>query len=258
MRLVCLCNNWLGWQVLQWLQEKGEEIVGLVMHPPERSRYRTEICSTVSRSECLVVDGRQLIQPEVLERLKELHADMAISVLFGYILRVDFLRLYPLGCINLHLALLPYNRGAYPNVWSIVEGTPAGATIHYIDQGVDTGDIIAQIEVPVEITDTGGSLYRRVEAAGLKLFTQTWPTLKNGSAPRAEQKHSRASSHRIRDVERIDEIDLEKSYRGRDLINLLRARTFPPHPGAYFRQDGKKIYLRLQLSEEPDGNGEGD
>jgi hypothetical protein len=52
-------------------------------------------------------------------------------------------------------------------------------------------------------------------------------------------------------VSRIDEIDLERMYRAEDLINILRARTFPPYGGAYFRHNGKKIYLNLELSEEP-------
>ena len=257
MRLLCLCNNWLGWQVLQWLRERGDEVAGLVVHPAERSRYGAEIRSVVAGTNCLVLDGSRLADPRVLEQVKDLHAEMAVSVLFAYLLRADFLRLFPLGCVNLHPALLPYNRGTYPNVWSIVEGTPAGVTVHYIDEGVDTGDIVAQKEVPVEITDTGSSLYRKLELAGLELFQQIWPLLRQGVAPRRRQDETRATSHRFRDVDRIDEIDLEKTYRAKDLIDVLRARTFPPYPGSYFRHNGKRVFLRLELVEEPDENGKG-
>lgn len=252
MRLVCLCNNWLGWQVVLWLREQGDEIAGLVVHPPERSRYAEEIRSAVAGTNCLILEGARLGEPQVLEQVKNLHAEMAVSVMFVYVLRAEFLKLFPRGCINLHPALLPYNRGTYPNVWSIVEGTPAGATIHYVDEGVDTGDIIAQCELPVGVTDTGASLYHRLQPASLELFQQTWASVREGVAPRRPQDGTKATRHRFRDVEKIDEIDLQKSYRAKELIDVLRARTFPPYPGAYFWHKGKKIFLRLELVEEPE------
>jgi methionyl-tRNA formyltransferase len=167
-----------------------------------------------------------------------------------------FLDLFPKGCINLHPAFLPYNRGNYPNVWSIVEKTPAGVTLHYIDEGLDTGDIVAQEKVVIEPTDTGGTLYRKLELAALELFQRTWPSIELGTAPRRRQRAEPGTCHRRTDVGAIDEIDLEHMYRAEDLINILRARTFPPHPGAFFRSNGKKIYLSLGLSEESVCEGE--
>lgn len=255
MRLVCLCNNWLGWQVVQWLREQGETVAGLIVHPHERSRYDAEIRSAVAGTDCRILDGWRLEEPEVLDQVRTLRADMAVSAMFVYVLRPEFLGLFPRGCINLHPALLPYNRGTYPNVWSIVEGTPAGTTIHYIDEGVDTGDIIAQCEVPVDVTDTGASLYQKLQFASLKLFQQTWPAIREGTASGRPQDGTKATRHRFRDVEKIDEIDLEKTYRAKELIDVVRARTFAPYAGAYFRHKGKKIFLRLELFEESDDKG---
>jgi methionyl-tRNA formyltransferase len=250
MRIVCLCNNWLGWRVLKWLKEQGEEIVALVMHPVDRCKYGDEIRSVVVGSDCVVLDGSRLKESKILEVIGSLGAEIGVSALFGYILRKEFLKLLPKGCVNLHPALLPYNRGAHPNVWSIVENTPAGATIHYIDEGVDTGDIIDQKPVPVTITDTGESLYRKLETASLELFRLTWPLIRSGACPRRPQVQGQGTFHRVRDVEAIDEIDLSRAYRAEDLLNVIRARTFAPYPGAYFRRDGHKIYLRLELVEE--------
>jgi len=198
----------------------------------------------------LVFEAQQIVQPENLEQIRSCRADLAVSVLFRNILRVPFLSLFPKGCINVHPAYLPYNRGVYPNVWSIVDKTPAGVTLHYIDEGLDTGDIIAQQEIAIEPTDTGGSLYGKLEHAALELFVRTWPLIEAGKAPRTKQDPTQGTSHRLKDVESIDEIDVEKLYRGDELINLIRARTFPPYQGAYFRYKGRKIYLRLDLSEE--------
>jgi methionyl-tRNA formyltransferase len=250
MRVLCLCNNWLGWQALRWLREQGEEIVGLAVHPEARSKYGNEIRLEVSSANCLILDGSRLNEPRALEQLRKVEAEIAVSVLFAYVLNPAFIDLFPRGCINLHPALLPHNRGRFPNIWSIVTKTPAGVTLHYVDEGIDTGDVIAQKEVAIQVTDTGATLYRRLEAEGLGLFKANWPSIRAGSSSRTPQRPGAGSYHRARDVEQIDQIDLQKFYRAEDLVNVIRARTFPPYPGAYFMHDGKKIYLRLELNEE--------
>jgi len=246
MRILFLGNNWLGWQILRWLNEQREEIVGVVLHPPKRRRWGDELVAEAGAA--TIFDGSRLREPAVLDSLRELDCEIAVSILFGYILRPELIALPSAGCINLHPSLLPYNRGAHPNVWSIIEGTPAGTTLHYIDPGVDTGNIIAQREVGVEPIDTGETLYRRLEHASLELFKETWPAVRAGNAPRAAQGCAAGTSHLSSEVERVDEIDLEASYKARDLINLMRARTFPPHRGAYFQSDGRRIYVSLQLA----------
>jgi methionyl-tRNA formyltransferase len=252
MRVVCFCNNWLGWQALQWLTREGEELVAVVVHPAERAKYAEEIRTLAAEAGASVIDGAQLRDSHVVERIRDLKAEMGVSVLFGYILREPILSAFPRGCINLHPALLPFNRGAYPNVWSIVEKTPAGVTLHYLDKDVDTGDIIAQEEVPVSVTDTGASLYQKLQRAGLKLFQETWPSIRSGAVQRKPQEGA-GTFHRIRDVDGLDEIFLERSYRAGDLLNMIRARTFPPHAGVYFRHNGRKVYVRVELCEEEIG-----
>ena len=254
MRILFLGNNWVGWQVVRWLCEQNEQIVGLVVHPPHKRKYGDEIIRSAQVSPEYIFDGSQLCQPDVLEAIKALRPHVGLSVLFGYILRPEFLDLFPAGVLNLHPAYLPYNRGAYPNVWSIVERTPAGVTLHYIDAGVDTGDIIAQRQVPVEFVDTGETLYRRLEEACVELFKDTWPLIRSGRATRVSQDEREGTYHCTRDVERIDAIDLDHTYTARELIDIIRARTFPPYPGTYLMHEGRKIYLRLQLLYEEQSN----
>ncbi len=256
MRILFLANNWAGWKIAEWLQQQQDttrgsgvgqdEIVGLVLHPNEKQRYAPEIKQCLNVDPVHIFDGSRLREPEVIEAIQALQPDIGISAFFGYILRPELLSLLNAGCINLHPALLPYNRGSYPNVWSIIEGTPAGVTLHYMDSGVDTGDIIAQRTVPVMSIDTGETLYQRLEQASVELFRETWPLIRIGQAPRQPQSSAEGTMHRVRDVDRIDEIDLDRSYTARELINILRARTFSPYQGAYFRDGQRKVYLRLQ------------
>ncbi len=250
MRILFLGNNWVGWQLVQWLKEQEEEIVGLVIHAAGRRKYGDEIINSSKVDPARIFDGSKLHRSETLEAIKSLRPEIGVSALFGYILRSPFIDMMSAGCVNIHPALLPYNRGAYPNVWSIIDGTPAGVTVHYIDEGVDTGDIIAQREIHVEPFDTGISLYHKLEQACVDLFKETWPMLRAGQVLRVAQEERAGTCHRMHDIVGIDEIDLDRRYSARELIDILRARTFPPYPGAYFRHEGRKIYMRLVFEQE--------
>jgi methionyl-tRNA formyltransferase len=249
MRVVLFANNRVGWQVAELL---GPELVALVIHPEGRRRFADEIVAASGLPAERVFDGSQLDRPEVNAALGDLAPQFGVSALFGYLLRPATLEIFPGGVVNVHPSLLPWNRGAHPNVWSIVEGTPAGVTVHYVDNGVDTGDVIAQREVAVEPVDTGESLYRRLEAACVEVFREAWPAIRAGRAPRTAQPAGAGSAHRARDLERIDEIDLDRTYTARALLDLLRARTFPPYRGAYYRADGRRIGVRIALEYEHD------
>jgi methionyl-tRNA formyltransferase len=250
MRILYLGNNWLGWQILKWLAEQGDHVVGLVIHAPARQKFVQEILAAASLPDDRVFCASDLTCKDTLDQIESLQPDIGLSVLFGHILRPSFLQIMPLGCLNLHPGLLPYNRGANPNVWSIVDGTPAGVTIHRIDEGIDTGDIVAQCRVPTKPTDTGQRLYRRLELASIELFQKTWPIVRSGQATCTPQDRSLGTVHYLRDVEELDRIDLECDYPARKLIDVIRARTFPPYRGAFFEFEGRRIYLRLQLLEE--------
>ena len=253
MRILYLGNNLLGYQVLKYLKEQGDEVVGLVIHPPPKQKYASEIQQVANLPSDRIFDGAKLNNPELTESIKGLAPDIGLSVLFDYILKPELLSIFPQGVINLHPAYLPYSRGQYPNVWSIIEGTPSGVTLHYVDEGIDTGAIIAQKSVPVEMVDTGETLYRKLERASLALFSESWPLVRAGRALRTPQSGEIGTYHRTDDVEALDEIDLDRAYGARDLINVLRARTFAPYKGAYFTANGKRVYMRLGLEYGEEG-----
>ena len=249
MRVLFLGNNRVGLQVARYLREQKETVVGAVLHPATRRKHGDEILGALDLHPGQIFDGSRLDDPEVVRAIAALEPGIGVSAFFGYILRPAMIGLFPEGCINLHPAYLPFNRGANPDVWSIVDGTPAGATLHYVDEGIDTGDIISQLQVVIDPADTSGSLYEKLEQACMQVFTRAWPMIREGTSPRVVQGES-GSFHRTDDVKQIDEIRLDDEYRARELINVLRARTFPPHRGAYFKIGDRKVYLRLQLIDE--------
>ncbi|OHE25691.1 MAG: hypothetical protein A3J94_16100 [Syntrophus sp. RIFOXYC2_FULL_54_9] len=151
------------------------------------------------------------------------------------------------GCINLHTAYLPWNGGWHTNVWPILDGSPAGITIHFIDPGIDTGDLIAQRVIPVGPTDTGGSLHWKITSGMVDFFKEIWPLLKEGKHTRKPQDNSQATFHRRADLAALDCIQLDKEYPAGELLNLLRARTYPPYPAAYFVENAQRVYVRVQF-----------
>ena len=154
------------------------------------------------------------------------------------------------GCVNFHLSFLPYNRGTKPNVWAIVEGTPAGVTLHYVDEDIDSGQIIAQSKVEIDAIDTGMTLYYKLLNEIVELFQITWLKIKNDKILPKTNKLDEGTLHYNKDIKDLDLINLDKQYKGSDLINILRSRTFPPHPSAYFIHKGRKVYISVNLDYE--------
>jgi methionyl-tRNA formyltransferase len=258
MRIAYFANNWLGWKVAEWLSSAGEEFACAVVHPPERRRHGQEILEAVARPDLPVLDGSRLRQADVLAALRETRADLGLSINFGYRIPPDVLSLFPFGALNVHTGLLPYNRGAHPNVWSIVERTPAGVTIHFMDAGLDTGDVVSQRRVEIEPIDTGETLHAKLQAAALDLLIATWPSIRGGTIPRQKQDPAAGTSHRVAELHELDEIDLDAEYRARDLIDRLRARTFPPFAACHFVHDGRRVQIELRLSYETSSDGDED
>jgi methionyl-tRNA formyltransferase len=138
----------------------------------------------------------------VTDPLRDEEGDFLVSYGYRHILRQPALDRFPERAVNLHVSLLPWNRGADPNLWSFVDDTPKGVTIHHLDAGVDTGDIIVQREVALGPDETLRSSYDKLQTAIRALFHETWPLLREGRAPRRRQSGA-GSLHRMRDKDAI-------------------------------------------------------
>jgi methionyl-tRNA formyltransferase len=131
--------------------------------------------------------------------------DFLVSHGYRHIIKPPVLDLVPDRAINLHISYLPWNRGADPNLWSWIEDTPKGVTIHYIDAGVDTGDIIAQREVSFTGEETLASTYTQLQAEIHALFREAWPEIRQGRCDRRAQT-GEGSAHRVADRKRVERL----------------------------------------------------
>ena len=153
-------------------------------------------------------------------------------------------------CINIHPGLNPHNRGWFPQVFSILNGKPLGATIHVIDEELDHGPILAQQEVPLFSWDTSLSAYQRVQEAEKKLIEGSLVDILFNRCV-----SSRAGAGNVnlkRDFNTLCELDLEEVLTMKEAIDRLRALSHPPYSNAYFRaQEGqRKVYVSLSLEPE--------
>jgi len=240
---VFLCGNGpSAVAIARWLAERDDaELVGGAIHPAEAGRNTDELRARLAGP---VLEGKAINSDAGLEQLEALRPDVLLSVHFGYIVGARALAA-PRHTMNIHPAYLPHGRGANPNVWALVEESPAGVTIHEMEQTLDTGAIWAQYEVPYDWSDTGETLYDRLLAAELTLFHETWPRFAAGEL-KSRPQEAGGSSHRQKELKTLDRLDLEEATTVRALLNRLRARTFPPHDGCYVEEeDGTRTYFRL-------------
>lgn len=124
--------------------------------------------------------------------------DLMVSFGYRHIIPADVVKQHERRIVNLHISLLPWNRGADPNLWSFLEDTPKGVTIHYVDAGLDTGEIVAQRYVDPLPGDTLHTSYDRLSRAIVELFQEVWPAIRCGAIA-AYPQPTGGSSHRLRD-----------------------------------------------------------
>lgn len=147
------------------------------------------------------------VREDAIGAHEDSHADVDFIVSFGYrhILGPAIVSRFRGRAVNLHISLLPWNRGADPNLWSVLEDTPKGVTIHLIDEGVDTGDILAQETVTLDALDTLRTSYARLSAAVEALFCRLWPDLRAGRV-RARPQPPGGTFHRKKDRAQVEHL----------------------------------------------------
>jgi methionyl-tRNA formyltransferase len=148
------------------------------------------------------VSGEKITEQYVIER----KLDIIISYNYKHIIKEDVLRLMPGRILNLHISLLPWNRGAYPNLWSFLEDTPKGVTVHLVDRDIDTGDILLQRKVEIdEEKETLNSSYRLLHKEMQDMLISNWEAIRKDALVPVPQPPG-GSVHYVKDFERIRHI----------------------------------------------------
>ena len=154
-------------------------------------------------------------------------------------------------CINVHPGLNPYNRGWFPQVFSILNHLPVGVTIHKMDTELDHGPIIIQRQLKLGAEETSKDVYDRILATEMELMEEYLEDILNDDYTLTPMLGEGNINYK-EDFEALCEIDRDKTATFGEVIDFLRAMTHQPHKNAYFYDDdGKKIYVGVQLEKEP-------
>ena len=255
MRIVFMGTPEFAVPSLKALVEAGYEICG-VFTQPDKPKNRGMKLQESPVKEYALSDGLPVFQPvkmrdgEALTVLQELKPDLIAVAAYGKILPVDILELPPLGCVNVHSSLLPKYRGAAPINWAILNGEDeTGVTIQRMAEGVDTGDVLAQVSTPIDISENAAQLLARLARLGAELLIKTVRELEAGLARPVPQDESRASHAPMLSKE-LSPMDWGKT--ARQLHDQVRGLY--PWPSAAAVLDGIrcKIIRTSLISEETD------
>ncbi|QRY23501.1 MULTISPECIES: formyltransferase family protein [Halobacterium] len=223
IEIVFLGVNDAGMRVYEWLCDREETVVHSLL--------------TTRSQLSLVAD----VEPEYL-----------ISCGYRHIVPEQILEIPSENCLNLHPAYLPHNRGANPNVWSIVDGTPAGVTLHEMDETLDTGAIVGRRTVETSFADTGKDLYQRLEDAQVALFQDMWSDIVSGKVSSTTQSRSEGTYHDTSDFESLCEIQPDETVQAKEFLDRLRALTFPPYDNAHIEVGDEQYRVELNVERVSD------
>ena len=242
MRTAVFAYHDIGYECLKGLIEWNEEIAGVVTHeddPDEEIWFRS--VGELARSHSLpVFTPLNPNTPDFIDLVRGLKPDLILSFYYRKLLSKELLAIPRLGGINLHGSLLPKYRGRSPVNWVLINGESCtGITLHYMIEKADSGDIIAQKPVSIEIEDTALSLFHKLTAAATLLLKETFPLIKAGTARRIPQDSQLATTFGGRRPE-DGKISWESSALA--IHNLIRAVAHP-YPGAFTFHGGRKLYL---------------
>jgi len=175
--------------------------------------------------------------------IKKLNPDIIIVAYYDQILKSHIIQIPKNGCVNVHMGLCEEYRGCYPTTWPIINGEDtAGVTVHYIDEGIDSGDIISQIKVGISKDDTGETLYNKCTEAGIQLFKDTVGSLLSGEASSRKQVKTEKTKTYFR--KNFPSHNLDLANKDKKLYNYIRALMFKHFSSPFFYIGNKKIILK--------------
>ncbi|MCI5207940.1 MAG: methionyl-tRNA formyltransferase, partial [Candidatus Electrothrix sp. ATG2] len=226
---------------LHALLDCPEQVVGVVCQPDRRQGRGKKLCPPpvkvlAEEAGIPVLQPTCICNDEFFEAINALEPDLTVVTAYGRILSGRLLNLPRLGTINVHGSLLPKYRGAAPIQWAVIKGeTETGVTIMQMDEGVDTGDILLPLSLPITEKDTSGTLFQKLADLGGQALFEAISRIKRGDLPPTPQDDSLACSAPMLNKE-MGQLDWNKP--ATELHCLIRGRD--PWPSAYVFIDNRR------------------
>ncbi len=244
MRIVFMGTPDFAVPALELLVANKYQVIGVYTQPDKVSGRGQALSATPVKK--MAADlGLSVYQPENLkskderERLAELRPDAVVVAAYGVILPEAILNLPEYGCLNIHPSLLPRYRGVAPVPAAILHGDEfTGVSIMLLDKGVDTGPLLAQIQIPVTANDTAGLLLEKLSYTGAHLLLDVFPRLVKHEITPRPQNNAFASYTRM-----LSKNDGDIDWRKSALEISRQVRAYQPWPGSYTRWQGRQLKI---------------
>jgi methionyl-tRNA formyltransferase len=238
--IVCAYHN-VGYRCLEELLRQGADIRLIFTHEdsPHEEIWFASVRDLADRHGIpyLTTD---INLPENIARLKEIAPEFLLSFYYRNMIKPEVLELAGTGALNLHGSYLPKYRGRVPVNWAVINGeTETGATLHYMVEKPDAGDIVDREQVAIAFTDTAFDVFNKVTDAAVTVIGRSWPKLASGTAPRIPMDLA-AGCYCGGRKPADGRIDWSKSAVA--IYNLIRGVTHP-YPGAFTHLDGKQVVV---------------
>lgn len=254
MRIVFMGTPDFSVGTLEAILAAGHQVAAVVTQP-DKPKGRGKALQATPVKEAALAHGLTVYQPRkvredsFLEELKKINPDVIVVVAFGQIIPRTILELPKFGCINVHASLLPKYRGAAPIQWAVIDGEEvSGVTIMRMDAGLDTGDMLSKVEVPLAEDETGGSLFDKLSEAGARQLVQTLDRLEDGTVQPEKQPEESPTGY-ARMITKVDGlIDWTKD--AKSIERLIRGLN--PWPSAFTRLEGKNLKIWKAAVQEQD------
>lgn len=244
MRIVFMGTPDFAVPALEAIAKGGHQVIAAVTQPDKPKGRGKAVLMTPVKEKAIEL-GIPVFQPvkvreeSFISKLKEMNPEGIVVAAFGQILPKAILDLPKYGCINIHASLLPKYRGAAPIQWALIDGeTETGLTTMMMDTGLDTGDMLEQVVIPIEDGETGGSLHDKLSLAGGPLILSTLKKAEEGSLSPIPQKESETCYAKML-TKSIGDIDWNQD--ARQIERLIRGLN--PWPSAYTCLDGKTLKI---------------
>jgi methionyl-tRNA formyltransferase len=234
-------------EILSFIIRKGFTPAALFVSDDSKATHSSELIELANLNEEFVFKGTQCIHENALKILSSLSLDYIIGIHFPYIISKDLLEVPQVGFINLHPAFLPFNKGWNTPSWAILDGTPYGATLHFMEEKLDAGNIILQKEIQVDFCDTANTLYQKVLDLEFEVFKDSFQQLLSLN-PKSYKQTVEGTSYKKSDLKSVQRLNLENNISVGELLNKLKGLTTNNiNEAAYVEYEGKKIALQIKL-----------
>lgn len=249
MRYAFAGDREISCSILEFMMKRGCAPLALFVTEGARSSHAQQLIEIANLDKEYIFSGNSFKEESSIEKLKLMELDYIFGIHFPYIIPKAVLDIPSIGFLNLHPAFLPFNKGWHTPSWAIMDKTPYGATLHFMAEVLDGGDIVHQKNQSISAADTANTLYRKVLQLEKEVFFEAFDDLVKKSPKRIPQS-SEGTAHSRKELKAIQEIKPDEDIRPLELIDRLRALTTNKRSeAAYFVVDGKKFGVRVELFE---------